>query len=71
MEQQRRDNIATSINSSGSNQTPPTDRFILEQLFHLTEDPYEETDLRYDPQYTNLLNEMRQRHDVWKEWVKQ
>ena len=71
MEQQRRDNITTSINSSGSNQTPPTDRFILEQLFHLTEDPYEETDLRYDPQYTNILNEMRQRHDVWKEWVKQ
>ena len=64
--------ITMSSNVSDSNIKADSNNSdnVLEQLFHLKDDPYEEDDLRYDSRHSIILDEMRQRHDEWKEWVK-
>jgi len=41
-----------------------------EQLFNLTNDPIEEQDEIKNPLYAEVLKEMRERHNVLREWVK-
>lgn len=41
-----------------------------EQLFNLTNDPLEQTDEFQNPHYAEVLKEMKERHDVLREWVK-
>ena len=42
----------------------------LQQLFNLTNDPLEEQDEINNPLYAEVLKEMRERHNVLREWVK-
>ena len=41
------------------------------QLFNLTEDPLELTDVWGDPRYTTVLNELRNRHSAWMKKIQQ
>jgi arylsulfatase len=45
-------------------------QFKYEQLFNLTEDPLELSDLREDPNYEDIMNKLRERHEELLEAVK-
>lgn len=43
---------------------------LNQQLFNLTNDPIEEQDEINNPLYAEVLKEMKERHNILREWVK-